>query len=280
MGTRLAALMAGFLGTGRQTKPSSGSCKKITMKTDKNSRTQTTSGALSHPELAIPDTNSQGKPGKYRVQLFWRSTKVLFHVITANSLDEAEEKAFNITESDLPKAVLEGLDGELYIDTLEPMDDAPETPTRLTDNAHEGLNAADRNSVWSSHKLPGCLRSRKQALANGLQREVPTEYLQVMHNEWDMLLPSRVFLTRKVVNGFQICMSPFDEEGKVLIGCLWEILNVLDNAIGSSFERRIPFQVRLGVGKMAPLVTLHAVWSAADIDDPSHSITIMMPDEH
>ena len=56
-GIRLAALMAGFLGTGRQTKPSSGSCKKITMKTDKNSRTQsTTSGALSHPELAIPDS--------------------------------------------------------------------------------------------------------------------------------------------------------------------------------------------------------------------------------
>jgi site-specific DNA-methyltransferase (adenine-specific) len=33
------------------------SCKKHTMKTDKNSRTQTTSGTDTHPEPAIPDTN-------------------------------------------------------------------------------------------------------------------------------------------------------------------------------------------------------------------------------
>jgi hypothetical protein len=33
------------------------SCKKLTMKTDKNSRTQTRAGADAHPESAVPATN-------------------------------------------------------------------------------------------------------------------------------------------------------------------------------------------------------------------------------
>ena len=96
MGTRLAALMAGFLGTGRQTKPSSGSCKNSTMKTDKNSRTQsTTSGALSHPELAVPDTNSSVK---YKVTLILAQRSSGSVLIEAASLEDARKQAEVISE--------------------------------------------------------------------------------------------------------------------------------------------------------------------------------------
>jgi hypothetical protein len=156
------------------------------------------------------------------------------------------------------------------------MEHTPNTPTRPTDNAHKGQTPADTNPVWKSSKLPVCPYSRRQALADGLQVEVPIGYLRMVHTEWDMLLPSRVFLTKKVVESCQIPVCPNDREGK---GRLWEILNVLDVAIGNSFGQRIPFPVSFGIVGKVPLIWFHAVWSTADMDDPTGSITIMMPDE-
>lgn len=145
--------------------------------------------------------------------------------------------------------------------------------TSSTANALEGQPSADTNYVWKS-KMPICTYSRKQALADGLQKEVPPEYLQRMLMDWDMLLPRRVFLTKKVIESCQIPDCPISRDEK---GPLWEILNVLDVAIGSSFEDRNALPVSFG--ENAPFVWLHALWSTADLDDPIPTITIMMPDE-
>jgi hypothetical protein len=150
------------------------------------------------------------------------------------------------------------------------------TPTRSTANAHKGQPAADINYVRRSTKLPICPYSRKQVLADGLQKEVLPEHLQAMLTDWDMLLPSRIFLTKNVIESCQIPDGLCGHEEK---GRLWDILNVLDVAIGSSFEDRIPLPVSFGIGKRAPDVWLHAVWSTADIDNPSDAITIKMPGE-
>ena len=150
------------------------------------------------------------------------------------------------------------------------------TPTRSTDNAHEGQTAADTNRFWKSTKLPVCSYRRKRALADGLQKEVPTEYLRQLHEDWDMLLADRIFLTRKVIESHQIPNPPIGRDEK---GRLWEILNVLEVAIGNSWENRIPFPVSFGVEINAPCVWLHAVWSTTDVDDPTPAITVQMPDE-
>lgn len=157
------------------------------------------------------------------------------------------------------------------------MNNNPNSPTRSTDYAHNGQPPADTNCILKSSKLPVCSYDRKQALAGGLQREVPKKYLEFLHEQWDMLLPTRVFLTKQLIEKYQIPSrpSPHNEKGR-----LWDILNMLEVAIGNSFENRIPFPVCFGIGKTTPLARLHAVWSTADLDDPTPSVTIMLPQEH
>ena len=157
------------------------------------------------------------------------------------------------------------------------MNSTPNTPTRSTDNAHEGQTPADTQSHWESYKLPVCPYNRKQALADALQQEVPPAYLEAMLTEWDMLLSSRLFLTKKVVESYHIrvCPTSNDERGR-----LWRILCVLDSLLSGTTGPRVPFQVSFELGKRTSAVWLQAVWSTADIDDPSFAITVMMPEEH
>jgi len=82
----------GLFREGRQTKPSGETLQKTTMKTDKNSRTTTTSGTDTHPEQAIPDTNHNRQERQYLVHLFWSHTDEVFLTIMAKSQQEAEEK--------------------------------------------------------------------------------------------------------------------------------------------------------------------------------------------
>lgn len=156
------------------------------------------------------------------------------------------------------------------------MNNNPKTPTRSTANIHEGQTAADTRPVWKPSKLPLCAFSRKQALADGLQREVPPRYLQFLHAEWDMLLPNRVFLTKMVMETCKVPMRLTRQDEK---GRLWEILNVLEVAIGNTPGNRIPFPVSFDIRRKAPLVWLHAVWTTADLDDSTPCVTVKLPQE-
>ena len=69
----------------------------------------------------MTNSESPARHRQYNVQIFWRSTKVLSHTIKASSLAEAEKMAMKIKREDLPSDELTGLDGELYIDTVSPI---------------------------------------------------------------------------------------------------------------------------------------------------------------
>jgi len=153
------------------------------------------------------------------------------------------------------------------------MNNNPNTPTRSTVDAQEGQTTADIYSFRKPRPLPVCHYNRKQTLAEGLQMEVPSDYLRKLDEDWDMLLPDRVFLTKEVVES---CQLPDGLIGNEEQSRLWHILNVLECAIGNSFQHRIPFEVSFWEWRPA---NLHAVWSTADIDDPTPSITIMLPKE-
>jgi len=88
------------------------------MKTDKNSRTQSTSGTDTHPEQAIPDTNPTPRTRKYRVHLYWIHTEEAFLTIMAESQAEAEEKASEIESDDLSDDDLNGIGGEVEINSV------------------------------------------------------------------------------------------------------------------------------------------------------------------
>jgi hypothetical protein len=89
------------------------------MKNDKNSRTATTSGTQLKPEQTVPDNNPQGKPGKYRVHLYWMHTDEAIITITANSLAKARAMACKIEPEQLPEDDLCGIEGEVVINSVK-----------------------------------------------------------------------------------------------------------------------------------------------------------------
>lgn len=186
------------------------------------------------------------------------------------------------------------------------MKNNPNTPTRSTVNAHEWPTTADTNKTralrtWSEFrraiaegvgpsvhierlngrfpKPPVCAYSRKQALADGLEVQVPKEMVKIMHEQWDIIVDCPVFLTK---NALQV----YDIAERCCADVLLNIFCALDSAAdcpligrGSPMVTRIPFQVSFGPGGTAPHVWLNLAWSTADIDDPTPSLTILMPDE-
>jgi hypothetical protein len=120
------------------------------MKTDKNSRTHsTTSGTSSHPEQTVPDTNPSRKDGQYLVHLFWTHTDEAYLTITAKSQAEAEEKASEIESDILADDDLNPISGEIDIDSVEP--------------AKEELI---QHSFETKGKIRNC-RQLRQAIAKG-----------------------------------------------------------------------------------------------------------------
>jgi len=152
------------------------------------------------------------------------------------------------------------------------------TPTRSTANAHEGQTAADTNFLerYFSPRIP-CTYTRKKVLAEGLQQEVSPEYLRLLEKDWDMHLTDHpIYLTKRVIETCQIPDQRVPDEEK---GRLWDLLNVLDFALDNSLCNPIDFPVSFGAPKAKPDVTLRAVWTTVDIDNPTSAITVKMPDE-
>lgn len=121
-----------------------------------------------------------------------------------------------------------------------------------------------------------CTYSRKRAIADGLQKQVSPVYIKQLHDEWDMLLTDHIYLTKKVIETCRIPERPEPNEEK---GRLWDILNVLEVAIGNAWWNPIEFPVGFDPQKDVSDLSLIAVWTTVDIDDPTPALTIMMPDE-
>ena len=152
------------------------------------------------------------------------------------------------------------------------MNNPTNSTTRSTDCFHERRSSADTNLWRFFSGPPVCPYDRKQALREGLQKEVSSKYLEKMHRDWDLMVPNRLFLTKKVI---ETCGIPDDYQDS---GVLWLILMVLEGALDSSLSNRVPFEIILDFSG-GPRRVLHAVWSTAAIDDPTPSITVVMPDE-
>ena len=152
----------------------------------------------------------------------------------------------------------------------------PNSPTRSTDYAHAGQPSDDNYPYYPHTRLPVCHYSRQKALADGLQNEVSQDYLRFLRTDWDMLLPARVFLTEKVIKCCQISTTTVGKNEK---GHLWLILDALEVAIGNSPENPIPFQARFGLTRDSLTVEFLAVWTTADVDDPTPVVTVMLPEE-
>ena len=71
------------------------------MKTDKNSRTPSTSGTDTHPEQAIPDSNQPSAYKNYSVRIYWARFDEGSYVVRAKSQAEALENALKIEAADL-----------------------------------------------------------------------------------------------------------------------------------------------------------------------------------
>jgi len=157
------------------------------------------------------------------------------------------------------------------------MNNPTNSTTRSTDCFHERRSSADTNRWWSgSLTPPACPYNRKQALSNDLQKEVSPEYREHLYHEWDIDIPLRLFLTKKVIETFEIS-GHYEEEGGLL-----KILSVLDKKLSDSHPRltRIPLKVfRMEKEIRCRCICLHAVWSTVSVHDPSPSVTVVMPDE-
>ena len=150
--------------------------------------------------------------------------------------------------------------------------------TRSTEPLYELRCPPHPNWWWSGfYRPPACAYDRKQALSGDLQKEVSPEYREHLYREWSIDIPLRVFLTKPVI---EACKIPHYYEEK---GRLHKTLVALIYALRYSNPRltRIPFTVWLPFEEddCRNCICLHAVWSTADIDDPSPSTTIVMPDE-
>jgi hypothetical protein len=115
--------------------------------------------------------------------------------------------------------------------------------------------------------------SRKQALADGVQVDVST-----VAKEAGFRIP--VFMTDTVFNTYVKVpegVAAQDESGR-----LWDILYMLHCAIKKSRpgQDRLSFQLYVRNDNRKPkLVTLLSACGALDIDDPTPSITIMVPSD-
>jgi len=115
--------------------------------------------------------------------------------------------------------------------------------------------------------------ARKQALADGVQVDVSE-----MARQAGFRVP--VFVTDTVYNAY--VKVPMDVEGQDKEGRLRDLLWMLACAIrkGRTQETRLSFQLYVRNDNAAPqAVTLHAVMGPLDIDDPTPSLTIMLPQE-
>jgi len=115
--------------------------------------------------------------------------------------------------------------------------------------------------------------TRAQAVADGVQVEV-TKTAQ----EAGIRFP--VFLTRAVFDAY-VAVPP-NVTGQDEAGRLWDVVWMLRFAIQRTSRgvSRLPFALYVrNDNRAAKLVKLIAVAGPLDIDDPSPSITVMMPDE-
>ena len=117
--------------------------------------------------------------------------------------------------------------------------------------------------------------SRKQALADGVQVEVPPAVAKEAGFKFPVFLTDTVYAAYVDVPDGLSCQ---DEDGR-----LWDILTMLHHAIQNApaDAPRIPFSlyVRNEEEKAPTLVKLHAVCSAKDFDEPEPAITVMLPEE-
>ena len=113
--------------------------------------------------------------------------------------------------------------------------------------------------------------TRKQALADGCQVDVST-----VAKEAGFRIP--VFMTDTVFNSY--VKVPEGVECQDQAGRLWDVLYMLHCAIKASRpgQDRLSFQLYVRNNNRSPKqVSLLSVCGALDLDDPSPSITIMMP---
>lgn len=119
--------------------------------------------------------------------------------------------------------------------------------------------------------------TRKQAIEDGEQVEVPTELSREAGLKWP------IFLTRTVWDRY--VEVPEGVECQDVTGRLWDILCMLRFGIHQSprGQNRIPFSLHVRNDNSdecePPLITLAAVADAVDIDNPAPSITVMLPEE-
>lgn len=180
-------------------------------------------------------------------------------------------------------------------------------PTRLTANAHEEQKTANTNQMrilrneaeyqaalaeslaepsdpmrydpWLFPDPPVCAYSRKQALADGREMRVTTEFMQQMRERWSITTESPVFLRKSVIEACEIASGRSIHNDTAP---LERIICALDEATectllgwGSPIVSRIPFEVSI----RSKSVCLNLAWSTADIDDPQSSFTVMLPQE-
>jgi len=149
------------------------------------------------------------------------------------------------------------------------------TPTSSAACAHDGQTAADTNPEADFFGPVIYAYTRKQALDDGVQMQVPAAIAGEAGFKFPVFLTDTVFAECvKVPNG----VTCQDEEGR-----LWDILTMLHHAIrnNAAGAERIPFSLYVrNEGKESPsLVRLHAACGAMDIDDPQPAITVMFPEE-
>jgi hypothetical protein len=149
------------------------------------------------------------------------------------------------------------------------------TPTSSAANAHEGQPAADTNPETDFFGPVIYTYTRKQALADGVQMQVPPPVAEEAGFRFPIFLTDTVHAKCvKVPDG----LTDQDEDGR-----LWDILTMLHHAIRNNpaGAERIPFSlyVRNDEGETPSLIRLHAACGAMDLDDPRPAITVMFPEE-
>ena len=155
------------------------------------------------------------------------------------------------------------------------MNTEPNTPTSSAANAHAGQTAADTNPDTDFFGPPIYTYTRKRALADGVQVQVPPPVAAEAGFKYPVFLTDTVHAQCvRVPDG----LTDQDEDGR-----LWDILTMLHHAIRNNpaGAERIPFSlyVRNEETEAASLVRLHAACGAMDIDDQTPAITVMFPEE-
>jgi len=149
------------------------------------------------------------------------------------------------------------------------------TATSSASDARNGQTAADTNPEADFFGPAIYTYTRKQAIDDGVQMQVPPAIAEEAGFKFPVFLTDTVFAECVKVPDGVTCQ---DEEGR-----LWDVLTMLHHAIRNSpaGAERIPFSlhVRNEEGESPSLVRLHAACGAMDIDDPQPAITVMLPEE-